>query len=100
MPAAASASRTVAPSASRTTATRASPARASTTSIRTAVDLLGAAREGIDHAVGHLREQRFEHGAQRAAREFELHRELDLARLGAERLEAPRGREAAERALD
>src|SRR5262245_47268599 len=99
MPDAASASRTVAPAARRTSTICAPSARASTTSMRIAVDLVGAARERIDHAVSHLREQRLKQRGERPARELVLHRELDLAGL-AERLEAPRGGEVAERPLD
>src|SRR5207344_1903044 len=94
-PVAASASPTVAPSGRRISTTSAPLARARTTSMRSAMDLVCAAGKGVDHGVGDVLENRLQQRSERAGGEFELHREFDLARLLAERPEAPGGGEVA-----
>src|SRR3954468_7971411 len=64
------------------------------------MQLVGATGEGLHHGVGDLVEERSEQAADRAARELEAHRELDLAGVLGQRREAPRRLEVPERAFD
>src|SRR5205085_10471671 len=87
IPHAASASRTHAPAGSSIVTASTRPRSARTTSTR--MELIGAAREGIDHGVGHLVKERLEQLAERPAGEFVAQRECDLACVLDERLETP-----------
>ncbi|CAB4396816.1 unnamed protein product [Rhizophagus irregularis] len=61
---------------------------------------LGAFAERIDHAVGDHAEHRADQLLQDDVGEFVVHVEVDLARVGAQGFEAPRGLQHLERAID